>query len=735
MKESFRKDAQELNIKEYKKRLPTWTKHLKWPGIIVGSILLLMIIGYATIVFGGRFVVDQRDLVLDEMTTVETKDGEVIERIYTKNRKIVPIDQIPEHVRNAFIAIEDSRFYDHSGVDFKSIARAVYKDIIAMEKVEGGSTITQQLAKNLFLSNDKTWMRKTKEVMAAKYLERKYTKEEILELYLNRIYFGEGAYGIEAASQHYFNVSVSDLTVPQAALLAGLPKAPNNYSPFDHPEEAKQRRNVVLARMAVIGVLDTEEMISFQGSTLGTERKNEAEETWSNSYVDLVIDEAAEKYHISREELKRGGYRIVVEMDPAIQRIAADQMKNGEFVPSSQGQVEGAFTLMDHKSGALVAAVGGRDFKHGDVNRVKTKHQPASVIKPLAVYGPALMDDNYDPFTLLSDSRQSFAGNFNPSNYNDEYEGEVSLYEALVESKNVSAVWLLDRIGVNYSKQYLSKLGLPTEDKGLAIALGGLSKGYSPLQLTEAYRSFAQQGKRVVGYTIRSIENRDGEIIHEHKLKEKKVFNKQTAWFMTEMLQTTVEEGTASAGDYAKALAGKTGTSQLASGKGNSDVWFAGYTPEYVGVLWMGYDRVGEQRWLEGGSSYPTRMMKNILTKVDQQKNLTASFSKPEGVESLPEPIDLPVINDLEGKLRLSGLALLRGTLEWTPSSDQRVVYRIYREEEGEDVNVGEVTGKGSYKVSAFGIFDQTTYYVVPYDPLTGAEGKPSNSVTLSWDL
>ncbi|KHE71922.1 penicillin-binding protein [Halobacillus sp. BBL2006] len=712
---------------------------MKWPGIIIGIIFLLAILGYGTIIFGGRFVVDQKELVLDEMTTVETEDGKIIERIYTKNRKIVSIDQIPEHVRNAFIAIEDSRFYEHSGVDFKSIARAVYRDIIAMEKVEGGSTITQQLAKNLFLSNDKTLMRKTKEVMAAKYLERKYTKDEIMELYLNRIYFGEGAYGIEAAAQHYFNVSVSDLTVPQAALLAGLPKAPNSYSPFDHPEEAKQRRNLVLARMAAIGSLETEKMLSFQGATLGTEEGEESNETWSISYVDLVIDEAAENYHISREELKRGGYRIVVEMDPVIQKIAAEQIKNGEFAPVSQGEAEGAMTLMDHKTGALVAAVGGRDFKHGEVNRVMAKHPPASVIKPLAVYGPALMRKDYDPFTLLSDEKQSFETSsgkgYSPSNYNDEYEGKVSLYEALVESKNVSAVWLLDRIGINYSKEYLKKLGLSTDDKGLAIALGGLSEGYSPLQLTEAYSSFAHEGKRVEGYTIRSIENRDGEVIHEHNFEEKQVFDKQTAWYMTEMLQTTVQKGTASAGDYSKALAGKTGTNQLPSADGNSDVWFAGYTPEYVGVLWMGYDRNGNEQYLEGGSSYPTRMMKSILTRIDQQKNLTASFSKPKDVKSLPEPIDLPVITDLEGKLSLSGLALLRGTLQWTPSSDERVVYRIYRQEEGEDVNVGEVTGEGSYKVSAFGIFDQTTYYVVPYDPLTGAEGTPSNSVTLRWDL
>ncbi|MFZ0370144.1 MAG: penicillin-binding protein, partial [Halobacillus sp.] len=182
------------------------------------------------------------------------------------------------------------------------------------------------------------------------------------------------------------------------------------------------------------------------------------------------------------------------------------------------------------------------------------------------------------------------------------------------------------------------------------------------------------------------------------------------------------------------ALAGKTGTQQHPAGD-NKDVWFAGYTPEYVGTLWMGYDQSGEKFRLMGGSSYPTRLMKEILSQIDEQKNLKESFERPKGVEELPEPIEMPDIEDASGSLSLSGLARFRGTISWTPADDDRMVYRIYREEEGEDVKVGEVTGKGEFKVNAFGIFDQTTYYIVPFDPLTGKEGEPSNKVTLNWDL
>ncbi|MBN8233657.1 PBP1A family penicillin-binding protein [Halobacillus kuroshimensis] len=681
-----------------------------------------------TIYFGGRFVVNEKDLILDEMTTVETADGEVIERIYTKNRQVVSIDQVPDHVQEAFTAVEDSRFREHSGVDFKGILRAVYKDIIAMKKVEGASTITQQLAKNVFLTNEKTWMRKTKEVMAALYLERNFTKDEILELYLNRIYFGEGTYGIEAASRHYFQTSVSDLSIAQGALLAGLPKAPNTYSPFENPEAAEERRNVVLARMYDVGSIDAAVLKQMQGTTLAVERDEDTEETWSNSYVDLVIQEAAEKYHISRDELKRGGYQIIVEMDPVIQKIAAEEMKNGEYIPGTAGPVEGALTITDHRTGAVAAAVGGRDYVHGDYNRVLSKQPPASTIKPFAVYGPALMMDEYDPYSLLSDERQAF-GEFNPRNYNDEYEGQVSLYEALVESKNVSAVWLLDQIGIPYAKTYLDKLGLSTKDEGLAIALGGLSEGFTPIQMAEAYGALAQSGVKKDSYTIKQMADREGKVIHEHTPEEVQVFDAQTSWYLTEILQTVVEDGTASSGDYPKALAGKTGTQQ------DTDVWFAGYTPEYAGAVWMGYDSNEEGSRLEGSSAYPARMMKRILTKVDQQQELGTAFEQPDGVESLPDPVSLPVITDAEANLNLGGLATLRGTITWSIPEDERIIYRIFREEEGEDVKVGEVTGKGEFRISAFSVFDETRYYIVPADPLTGKEGQPSNSVRLNWDF
>lgn len=260
----------------------------------------------------------------------------------------------------------------------------------------------------------------------------------------------------------------------------------------------------------------------------------------------------------------------------------------------------------------------------------------------------------------------------------------------------------------------MDKLGLPTKDKGLAIALGGLSTGYSPIQMTEAYGAFPEGGAVRDSYTIRKVLDRNDEVIHEHKPSVTKVFDAQTSWYMTEMLQATVEEGTAGAGNYPKALAGKTGTN------GKKDVWFTGYTPQYAGALWMGYDESGGNQVLNGSSVYPTRLMKEILSRIDQQQPLQETFDKPDGVESLPDPIELPVIDDARADAGFGGIASFRHTITWSVPEDDRIIYRIFKMENGEDVKVGEVTGKGEYKINGFRLFQQESYYIVPYDPLTG---------------
>lgn len=718
--------------REKKQRSPLM-KRIKRFFFLLCFILLAGMIGYAAILFGGKLVVNEEDLILDATTTIETADGKVIDKLYNENRSLIAIEDVPEHVQKAFIAIEDRRFYEHTGVDFKSVIRAAYRDIIAMSKVEGASTITQQLAKNLFLYNDKTWLRKTKEVMAAVYLERRFSKDKILELYVNEIYFGKGVYGIETAANYFFSKSVTDLTIAEGALLAGLAKAPNGYSPIEHPEKAFKRRNVVLHAMESVGVITAETRIKEQKKKLGLNVKKRAVNPQSDSYIDLVMKEAAKKHQLSINELKSGGYRIVVNMDVKAQQIAYEQFEKDAYFPGNTAGVEGAFVMMEQKTGNIVSAIGGRDYQLGDLNRVTVKRQPGSTIKPIAVYGPAMMHEKkFRPYSIIPDQPIDYDG-YTVDNANNHYDGAVSVYEALLQSKNAPTVWLLDQIGIDYSKGYLSKMNIPIADDGLAIALGGLSKGITPLKMMESYRTFAHNGKLIQSHTIDRIYDRNNELTFQAEPTEKKVFNPQVAWNITEIMRESVKSGTATAGEFSKALAGKTGTTQhtLAEGK-IKDAWFVGYTPQYVSALWMGYDKSGESHYLTAGSEYPTKLTKKILTEMDKQEPLTESFTKPEDVESLPKPIVLPEIRELKADYVFGGISIVKGKLSWKASDDDRVIYRIYVERDGIDKRIAEVAGETEYVVNN-ALFKTNKYYVVPYDPLTKLEGKSSNVVELSW--
>lgn len=719
-------------VKEDKKRF-TFHKKVKLFLWVVVALLLLGLVGFGTIIYGGKLVVNEEDLILDATTTIETSNGEVIDTLYNENRSLVSIEQVPAHLIDAFIAIEDRRFYDHEGVDIKSVMRAVYKDIIAMSKVEGASTITQQLAKNLFLYNDKTWTRKIKEAMAAIYLERNLSKDEILELYMNEVYFGHGLYGVETASNYFFSKTIEDITIAEAAMLAGLVKAPNGYSPINHPDKALERRNIVLQSMEDAGYIQAETKMSEQGKTLGLQVQKKEATPWTDSYIDLVMKEAAGVHQLSVDTLKNGGYRIIVNMDSTIQKIAYEQYQKDEFFPGNTAGVEGAFVMLEEGTGKIVSAIGGRDYRLGNLNRVTVQRQPGSVFKPVAVYGPAMMqEETYTPFTLLPDQQTT---EYDVSNADGVYANTVTMYEALIQSKNTSAVWLLDQIGIDYSKSYLEKLGMPVEDEGTAIALGGLKHGVTPLQMAQSFQAFAADGKIMKSATIDQIIDRDGDVIFESEVEFKQVFSPQVAWNMTEMLVDTVEIGTATPGDYPKALAGKTGSTQHPYVEGETkDAWFVGYTPEYIMASWMGYDKSDENHYLTAGSAYPTKLTKSILTAIDQQSggSLSEEFTKPENVEALPEPIILPEITNLTAEYQFGGFSLLQGKLIWEGSDDDRVVYRIYQDNEGIDKRIGEVTGETEYYINNT-IFRNNKYYVVAYDPLSKLEGGRSETVELDW--
>jgi len=717
------------NLKENKIYIST----VKWLLIITGTVFVMGLLGYLFIIFGGKLIVDHDQLILDATTTIETTDGDILTELYYENRQPVDIEYIPDHVKDAFIAIEDKRFYNHAGIDPKSVGRAVYRDIISGSKAEGASTITQQLAKNLFLYNDKTWMRKTKETMAAIYLEREFSKDMILEMYLNKIYFGHGVYGIETASQYYFSKSVSKLSIDEGALLAGLAKAPNGYSPIDYPDKSLERRNLVLQVMEQSDMISAETKLIEQRKAISLNVSEREEKPWMTSYIDLVMKEAAEEHELTVEELKRGGYRIIVHVDDSIQKIAYESFKDDTYFPGNTDGVEGAFVMMDEANGEIVAAIGGRDYELGDLNRVTVPRQPGSTMKPIAVYGPAMMKDTFDPYTLIKDEPMSV---YPVTNVDHRYDGSISLYESLLKSKNAASVWLLDQIGIDYAKSYLQKLNIDISDNGLAIALGGLSEGVTPLDLMASYRPFVHEGDMIQPHTIERIYNQNNEMIAEPTPGKTEVFSSQVAWNMTEILSSVVEMGTGNVGDYPKALAGKTGSTEHPFVSDMyKDAWFVGYTPRYVSALWMGYDRSDKEHYLTSGSAFPTELTKHILSEMDKQDALAQQFIKPDDVKGLPQPITLPTITDVDVQYVFGGFSIVKGKIAWADSAqqdDNRVVYRIYRQKEGDDELIGEVTGKSEYIIDDVSIFKSHSYYVVPYNPLTNVEGEQSPTVELS---
>jgi penicillin-binding protein 2A len=696
------------------------------------AVFLIGLLGYLGILLAGNYVIDEKKLVMNSATELVDEDGELITKLYFENREPISIDNIPDHVQEAFVATEDSRFYDHHGLDVKAIGRALYRDILAGGKVEGGSTITQQLAKNVFLTNDKSWLRKTKEAVIAINLERSYSKEKILEMYLNQIYFGHGAYGIQSASTMFFNKPASELSVEEGAMLAGLPKAPSNYSPINHPEESKDRRDLVLTLMEKHDYLTPEEAVRLQGKTLALDIAEVTKEPAYLTYIDMTLQEAKTRYNLSNEEVLRGGYQIVVPLNPSLQKAAYEQFQNEALFPGSNSDnpPQGGFSMMDAASGGVVAVQGGRDYVQKGFNHVTAKRQPGSALKPLAVYAPALEKKEYSPYTLLKDEKIDYDG-YSPSNYNNQYEGQLSLYDAVRVSANAPAVWLLNEIGIPYSKSYLEKSGLSVEDRDLKIALGGIDKGVSPFEMMAAYRPFIEDGKQIEPFFISKLYNNDGKLVGEANQTEEKVYSKQTAWYMTRILEGVVKNGTATSGKSEVAVAGKTGTTSYEGVSGGSrDAWFVGFTPEYVGAVWMGYDRTTDSHYLSGGSEYPVQLFKKVVN-ASSNENSQKEFKKPSGVKDMEKPISLPNINDVKAEFDfLYGLPAVK--LKWTASSDKRVVYHIYEIKDGEREQIAEVDGSGEYTRNSISFFGSVSYEVVPFNPLTDQEGEVSNEASVS---
>lgn len=568
--------------------------------------------------------VSKLDQPAPQPTIIYDQNGEMASKISASNIEGVPIKQIPKDMINAVIATEDQRFYKHSGINYVAIVRAFLKNMISGEVVAGGSTVTQQLAKNAFLTHERTYTRKLKELIITKKIERTYTKDEIIEKYLNQIYFGEGAWGVQRAAETYFGKDVSELTLSESAMLAGLIKAPSILSPIKNIEKSVARRDLVLSLMENEGyiVQSDVEKAKEQTIVLASKKIDDEYKGQYPYYVDHIINEAMKKYDLTQNEILSGGLHIFTELNPSIQKSAEEVYQNEQLFPKSTPDqlVQGGGIFINPSTGGINALVGGRgEHTFLGYNRAtQLKRQPGSTMKPLAVYTPAL-EKGYDVFDYLEDRPLNIEG-YQPKNYDLRYRGQVTMYDAIVHSYNVPAVWLLDKMGLEYGTNAVERFGIPLQkDETLGLALGGMSNGTSPLLMAQAFSTFPNNGLMVEAHSIQQIEDANGDIIGKWQKKSTRVTEPEVAQKMTYMLKGVVDEGTG-----VKALvngmevAGKTGTTELpfASSGGAKDHWFVGYTPQLVGAIWLGYDKTDENHFLLSSSSGTTTVIfKEIVAK------------------------------------------------------------------------------------------------------------------------
>lgn len=531
---------------------------------------------------------------------LDTK-GKVIRTLYRENRVQVPIEQIPDITRKAFIAVEDARFYKHHGINVTSIFRAAFRNIKAGKYVEGASTITQQTARNLYLSREKTFLRKFKEAWLALQLERKYSKDQILEMYLNQIYFGEGAYGIEVAAETYFGKHARELELAESAMLAGLPKAPNSYSPFENWEGAKKRQRIVLNRMAELGIITREEADLAYGKklVLATAKQNEGKAPY---FIDEVVKYITTKYENGANLLFTGGLTIETTLDVEMQKAAEIAFREG--LAANDPRLNGALVAMDPANGQIRALVGGRDYSRSKFNRaMMAKRQPGSAFKPFLY--TAAIDMGYTAGTVLSCEPVSFPVQggtpYQPSDYGSTpyHYRPFTLKEALAISDNVVAVKLANEIRPASVVDYAKKMGIDSELRPfLSIALG--TSEVSPLELARGYAPLANGGKKVKPLFILRIKDRDGRVLEENKPEITPAISAQTAYIVTDMMRAVLAPGGTAAGAggiVARPAAGKTGTTQ-----DYRDAWFAGFTPELTAAVFIGYDDPNKSVGATGGA-------------------------------------------------------------------------------------------------------------------------------------
>lgn len=620
--------------------------------VLVALGIVGMLAGVATFAFMVKDAPELDEKLLKDPISSELYDldGNLFTEIGSEKRDYVNYEDIPKQVEEAIIATEDVRFYKHNGIDVIRLGGAVIANVTKGFGSEGASTITQQVVKNSFLTPEKTLSRKAQEAWLAFQLERKYTKEQIFEMYVNKIWLDSGGHGVATGAKVFFGKELDELTLAETALLAGMPQSPANYNPFKHPDKAEKRRNIVLTLMNQHGFITKDEMEEAKAvgvaSTLVPEEKRQNGDIPYDAFVGHVVKEIKEKY--PDLDPFSDGLKIYTTMETSAQQEVEKILNSDENIKFPDEKLQAGITLLDTTTGQIRALGGGRN-QTGDFGfnyATDAKRQPGSTIKPVLDYGPAIEHLKWGTYYPLEDKPYTYSTGDKINNWDNKHMGVMSIRTALALSRNIPALQAFQAVGEDKAKQFAIDLGIPLKEIHESYSIGGFGgkdKGVSTLEMAGAYSAFGNNGFYTKPYSVIDIELRDGTKL-DMKPESKVAMQDYTAFMITDMLKDVVQNGTGTKANVPGLhLAGKTGTTNYSGDDKKKynipkgavpDAWFVGYTTNYTAAVWTGYDKKYENFLVGDDQKIAQRLFKNIMAKVSEGKE-KSDFKVPNSVEKV----------------------------------------------------------------------------------------------------
>jgi len=749
-------------------------------ALFKGTIISFLIAGsFAGIIGAAAYnrlndiTVETEKLVIEpKPTIIYDKNGEVLATFNKERKEKTTYDEIPHEIIDAVIATEDREFFEHVGINPKAIARAGVAYFANKGQItQGGSTITQQLVKNIFVGNEESFQRKIKEAILATTLEKNVSKEEIITAYLSHIDFGYQSFGVKNAVETYFNQTLEELKqedeitrITKAAFIAGLPQGPYGLSPYDENgnkkptfERALFRRNTVLHNMLVENKITKEQFDqAVQNKDLlvldKVKRQHESEIVKYPEFVHYVLAEAGNQLGMTAEEARYSGVKIYTSFDREVYEIIRKKFEDPSLFPPNAKDgtpVQAAAVMVDPKNGEIYAMVGSRErnkvFLSGLNRAFQSKRQPGSAFKPIIAYGPALESGKMKTTTSLVNTKGwVFPGGYAPKNSHDG-PSRLSMRDALRESYNIPAVYTLQQVGIKPAREFAEKLGikLTENDIYLPIAIGGIDIGVTPLSMADAYQPFANGGYRVPAHAIKRMVNVAGEVVYESPVKlneENRVMKETTANDIKSMLRDVVTSGTGvNANVPGHMVAGKTGTTEFPGTNGNQDAWFVGFTKDYVGAIWMGFDNTTPDRYLaKSDSSWRSaNMFGKIMTPLlEIRPDSETAYKKEETKEKLPKIRSLKVTSEFDTETN---------AVKMTWKNKKETLFTIFRDGEPletiegtEYMDISPIPGKThTYKVVGFEVTTQLKNweskeftFEIPEQPIESPTEPPADEET-----